>query len=92
MSNVVEFAPRHEKTDPHATGEAFCLACDHVWVAVVPVGETLFECPSCRSMQGRFRYEVVPSCDVWECQCGNQLFYITPDGHWCPRCGILQQY
>jgi exosome complex RNA-binding protein Csl4 len=26
----------------------------------------------------------------WEC--GNQLFYIRPEGHMCPNCGIYQSY
>lgn len=26
------------------------------------------------------------------CNCGCELFFITPDGHLCPNCGIYQSY
>jgi hypothetical protein len=29
---------------------------------------------------------------VRTCDCGNQLFNITPDGHFCPNCGEYQSY
>jgi hypothetical protein len=29
---------------------------------------------------------------IRECNCGNRLFYLTPDGHMCANCGIYQGY
>jgi hypothetical protein len=29
---------------------------------------------------------------VRECRCGNQLFYIKPEGHMCANCGTVQDY
>jgi hypothetical protein len=91
MSNVVEFKP---KAEPHSHGEAFCFACDHTWQCVAPVGVTEFECPNCRAMKGRYKFAHYPSEGqlVRECNCGNQLFYLTPEGHMCANCGIYQQY
>lgn len=91
MGSVVEFK-RPEKELPHATGEAFCARCDHTWVAVAPVGTTLFECPNCHTHGGMFKFMCAPEAPVWNCPCGNQLFYITTEGHFCPNCGIWQRY
>lgn len=37
-----------------------------------------------------------PSADepleVWECQCGCRLFYLTKHGHLCSECDTLQVY
>jgi hypothetical protein len=79
---------------PHGSGEAFCLGCDHRWIAVAPVGETVFECPSCKAHKGRWKFEFMPADGqlVRQCNCGNQLFYLTPDGHLCANCGIYQRY
>jgi hypothetical protein len=32
---------------------------------------------------------VIPD-DVWECNCGCQLFYINPEGWTCSNCGTYQ--
>jgi Zn finger protein HypA/HybF involved in hydrogenase expression len=79
---------------PHATGQAICLHCQHSWVAIAPVGTIDLECPECKLPKGAFNYACVPPDDVkvWECHCGNQLFYITPEGHWCPNCGNYNGY
>lgn len=78
----------------HASGEAFCVACDHNWIAVVPTGATFFQCPNCRSMKGRWKFEFYPSADqrVMTCPCKNQLYYLTPDGHMCANCGLYVAY
>lgn len=82
------------KTEPHQVGSAFCIACDHEWEAVAPVGIEVLECPSCRCVKGRFKFECAPAVglQVRQCNCGNQLFYLTPQGHMCPRCGTYQSY
>lgn len=75
-------------------GKAFCIACGHQWTAVAPTGTTAFECPACGAMKGHWKFEFMPSAgqEVRECDCGNQLFYLTPDGHLCANCGIYQVY
>lgn len=78
----------------HGAGDAFCIACGHNWQAVAPTGTTELECPDCHTLKGKWRFEFRPSEGqmVRECNCGNQLFYLTPDGHLCANCGIYQAY
>ena len=80
--------------EKHGAGEAFCLRCKHEWVGVAPIGADQLECPSCLTMKGVFRFPFEPKVgEVWrECGCGNHLFYLTPEGHLCPNCGIYQSY
>jgi hypothetical protein len=77
------------ETVAHGIGRAFCMSCFHHWDAAVPVGTTEFECPECHAMKGRWKFTFYPSEDtmVRECRCGNQLFYLTPEGHLCAECG-----
>lgn len=93
MSNVRQFNAR-QKHDPHGTGEAFCIHCGHTWTAVAPVGVVDLECPVCQTMKGKWRFEFQPARGtmVRECNCGNQLFYLTEEGHLCANCGIYQGY
>lgn len=97
MSNVIPFgrpATNEEKDEAHATGEAFCLGCNHTWIAVAPLGTTQLECPSCKALKGHWKFEHYPSVGqlVLQCNCGNQLFYLTKEGHMCANCGIYQTY
>lgn len=90
MGEVVDFRPQQ-----YGAGEAFCLACGHVWAAVVPTGTTAFECPACNRHTGHWKFEFYPGEQdqfVRQCNCGNQLFYLTPEGHLCANCGIYQRY
>lgn len=89
MNKVVELYPKQ-----HAHGEAFCIGCGHEWFAVAETGTTSLECPSCKTHKGRFRFEFYPSPGqmVRECNCGNQLFYLTTEGHMCANCGTYQRY
>lgn len=89
MGDIVELFPK-----PTAKGQAFCMACAHEWTAVVPVGEPRLECPGCHRMTGMFKFEFVPPEDtmVLTCECGNQLFYMTPNGRLCPSCGDYRRY
>ena len=74
----------------HFTGPAVCLDCKHEWVAVAPVGTVYLECPKCGTEKGRSKYPIQYSGLEWQCQCGNNLFHITPDGCYCPCCGVYQ--
>ena len=89
-----EIVSLHKKNDQHGSGEAFCYFCKHEWVAVVPTGVTEFECPACETEKGRFKFPFYPKEGqmIRVCNCGNELFYLTPDGHLCVNCGIYQSY
>lgn len=93
MGDVVELRQAEPK-ESHVTGEAFCVQCNHEWVAVAPAGTTQLECPECRTEKGLFKFPCRPpeGEQVWTCNCGNHLFYMTPDGHLCPNCGTHQEY
>lgn len=90
MGKVIEFP----KNGQWASGEAFCIGCDHTWTAVAPTGTTQLQCPKCKAMKGtwRFPFGVAEGQLVRQCNCGNQLFYLTPDGHLCANCGTYQTY
>lgn len=97
MADIVDFptkasAPAPEPADnddgPCITGKAFCGACRHEWVAVAPVGlNDHLECPSCHRMWGAFKSAVCPEA-AWTCICGENLFWLTPNGAMCRRCGL----
>ena len=93
MADVLPFRAREPKKQ-HGIGEAFCIACGHVWTAVASTGTIDLACPNCSTMKGKWRFEFKPrpGQQVRECECGNQLFYLTPDGHMCANCGIYQEY
>lgn len=81
-----------EPTVPHGAGTALCIDCRHEWEAAVPIGTEWFECPSCHTHKARWKFTFYPSDMVRQCNCGNQLFYMTPEGHLCANCGIYQRY
>lgn len=91
--SVVEFK-RKEPEVQHGVGEAFCIACDHRWTAVAPTGTIDLECPNCKSMKGQWAFAFSPEEGqlVRSCDCGNQLFLLTPEGHMCANCGLYQRY
>lgn len=90
---VIQFQ-RPEPLNPHMSGEAVCAACGKNWVAVVPVGVPLFECPECHTEKGRFKYSCVPAEDshVWACACGCDLFRVTDKEALCINCGMRQEF
>ena len=92
MSNAIPI--KDPKIRQIGQGAAFCLGCNHTWEATAPVGVTRFECPACHAVKGMWRFEFAPSPGqlVRECDCGNQLFYLTPEGHLCANCGTYQSY
>jgi hypothetical protein len=82
-----------ETGQPHGAGDAFCMGCSHTWAAVAPCGETTFECPACHAKKGHWVFEFTPPEDkIWTCNCGNQLFNITPRGTFCPNCGDYMRF
>lgn len=75
-------------------GVAKCFGCKRTWVAIVaqisPDPTHFYECPSCHREKGLLKNAYAPpdGAMVWTCNCGNNLFYMTPEGHWCPNCGV----
>ena len=95
MNNVVDFSKAKEEREPHVAGTLFCMGCDHEWTAVWKQGTTEFECPECKSMRGRNKFDVSPAPEsiFWQCtSCTNQLFYLLPDRVHCPGCGNQWNY
>src|SRR5689334_19482065 len=93
MAEIFDLAKERADRTPHLAGNARCLGCGHAWVAVAPLGTVWLKCPSeaCGLEQGRFADPVVPAVgSLWACDCGNELFYLAPDGAHCPRCGTRQ--
>lgn len=66
------------------------MACKSEWEAIIPVGVTTVECPTCSAMKGKMKYEVVKNESHWECNCGNSFFNLTPTCIYCPNCGAEQ--
>lgn len=90
MGEIVDISDkleRAEKEGPHISGQALCGACLTEWVAVAPVGETSLRCPSCKRYWGAFKHAVEPKAR-WRCNCGEELFWLTPTGAMCRRCGV----
>lgn len=91
--SVVDLAAARMARTPHNTGDARCLGCLHKWCAVAPVGVVVLECPSCGLERGRFMGNCLrENAKHWTCNCGNDLFHVTPDGTYCPGCGVWQDF
>jgi hypothetical protein len=88
VGDVVELPARKPPDDegPSLSGVALCGACSHEWNAVAPLGTGHLECPKCARMWGAFKNAVEPETS-WQCNCGEQLFWLTPTGAMCRRCG-----
>jgi len=86
MSNVVSI----NEYRPHISGEARCIHCSHEWVAVVPSGTVRLECPECSLLKGALVHTCYPK-EYWECDCGNDLFMVSPSGVLCAKCGVWQE-
>ena len=86
MSNVTNILT----AKAHLTGSCVCLACDHKWQAVAPVGVYELECPNCKTMRGVYNNLCSPKT-LWECACGSEHFFIQPNetdiSAICAKCG-----
>jgi len=83
MNNIVKM----DDYRPHITGNALCLQCGHRWVAVAPTGTIELECSKCKTWKGVFEGMTAPDT-VWQCDCGNQHFYVDDEGAMCAKCGL----
>lgn len=86
MGTIINLADKR----PYFEGECFCLDCKHKWVGIAPRGVVWLECPKCGLVRGRFKYQIERAGHHWFCNCGNELFCVTPDGYYCPNCGEWQ--
>ena len=89
MGDVI---PLPTKGTPTTTGKARCLNCSHEWEAVADLGVDWLECPSCLLIRGTYIYPFVPSDPIWECNCGNDLLFVTEKYVFCPKCGTNQRF
>lgn len=91
MAPVVDLKQYRDDHTPHLSGMARCIACHHEWPAVCPTGTfAFFECPQCGLFKGKLKYDVIREGKHWTCNCGNDIFYISEDGTYCPVCGAWQ--
>jgi hypothetical protein len=79
-----------DTTKRHLSGSAFCTGCRHEWVAVAEAGTKVLECPKCRRDFGLYKSPVEPKAK-WQCDCGEMLFWLTPDGALCRGCGAIPE-
>lgn len=87
MGDVINLAFKKDEGQSHNTGKAFCLVCKKIWVAVAPTGVVWLQCPQCGAMKGLYKYSCLRDEARWVCNCGNDLFHVTPNGYYCPNCG-----
>lgn len=88
MGDVVDI----NENKPHITGSVRCIECHYEWVAVVAEADwqkfPWLECPKCKLEKGRFHGHFLPDDrNCFHCNCGNELFYATRQGVFCPSCG-----
>jgi hypothetical protein len=88
MAEIVSLA-EHRDAGPPLSGTARCGYCSYEWEAVAPVGAVHLECPSCHRMWGAYKHAVEPPKAFWRCNCGEELFWLTPKGAMCRRCGLV---
>jgi len=91
MNRVTNLSEYRAQREPHKEGTAICANCGHEWVAIAPLGVMELECPECRCMKGYFVHPCEKEAKHWTCNCGSILFSITPDGVYCPNCGLDQE-
>lgn len=82
MGNIVDITSRL----PHTSGKTKCMSCQYEWVAVAPVGTTVFDCPKCGVSKGVSMGFALPE-EFLVCQCGGYLFTLTRTGEVCANCG-----
>lgn len=90
-NNIINFQEYIEENTPHAAGPVKCLICKYKFIVVTPVGELWFECPKCKVEKATWCFPIEKDKNHWKCNCGNWLFYITPEGIYCPNCGVHQK-
>lgn len=87
MGDVIDITAQR----PHISGPAVCLQCGYTWSAVALVGTTELQCPECKAFKGAFEGFTIPE-KVRICECGNEHFYLEPEGAMCALCGEFTKY
>lgn len=90
--SVIDLAAKRRDRTARVEGRARCMLCGFRWKQVSPSGTVWFDCPRCEARKGYFIFPCAVEGGevIWECECGNRLFELTPDGALCPNCGIWQ--
>lgn len=77
---------------PHCTGRVKCLSCKHEWEAVAPTGAIDMECPECGCFRGVWIFPLMCVEDVFQCDCGSDVFFIVRGGFKrCLGCGLKSE-
>ena len=86
MSNIIDLETARM---PHTSGPAMCIACNHEWIAVAPVGIVGFDCPSCGSARGIRAGHVFDEDENLNCsKCDSFAFGLLRNGNaQCLNCG-----
>ncbi len=88
--SVTSLSEFKKEREPHSIGKAICQNCKHEWEAVchIPVTNEL-ECEKCGTFKGVFKGFIGEHEDslVFQCNCGSDLFSITPNYVRCVSCG-----
>jgi predicted RNA-binding Zn-ribbon protein involved in translation (DUF1610 family) len=87
---IINLESWKEENAPHNQGKARCMACGHEEETVAPTGVVWMECSACHAMKKLFIHDCQRYGKEWTCNCGNDLFRITPEGVYCPNCGDWQ--
>lgn len=88
---IIDLQTAREHRTPHMRGTARCLGCQQAWEARVPVGVVQgLECPACHCDKGVL-LGLMEAGTRFICHCGNDLYYVKPDGCECIHCGVLAQ-
>lgn len=88
--SVIDLAARRKEVIEQLRGPARCVACASEWEAVSQVGVVShLECPTCHRECGVRLGLCEPQGARWVCHCGNELFYLLPDGCQCLLCGVI---
>lgn len=90
MGDVIDFERVRYRRRSHLSGMAKCGACQHSWVAVVPLGTTAMECPNCQRYMGFMTGHVQRGGVELTCNCNCSYFKIDPKGAYCISCGVYQ--
>lgn len=91
---IIDFQKAKQDREPHTSGEAVCVFCQHKWQAVAPVGTTDLECPECQRNGGVWLFHFMPAeGDMFVCNCGNFLFILQSTGRkLCVGCGVFSDW
>lgn len=72
---------------PGFHGKALCLDCGYEFEGHRNFDHAFIQCPKCRLFRGKHIYPIVTDTPHFTCNCGNDIFHITPTFFYCPACG-----